>query len=164
MSAPWDLDCDHFATGAVGEPGQRVFFLQGAEGSRVVTLKCEKQQVAALSEYLTRILADLSVTTPPAAEVANLKVPLEPAFAVGTLALGYDEGEDRLVLQMQELVADEDDPQAEARWTISRPQAAAFAMRAEELMQGGRPTCQLCGRPIDPDGHTCVKTNGHLPH
>ncbi len=164
MTEPWDLECDHFATGAVGEPGQRTFFLQGAEGKRVVTLKCEKQQVGALAEYLSRILADLPGGPPEGAESPNLKVPLEPAFAVGTLALGYDEAEDRLVLQLQELVADEDDPQMAARWSVNRTLAAGFVKRADELMAGGRPSCALCGRPIDPEGHTCVKTNGHLPH
>jgi len=38
-----------FTVGAIGEPGQRVFLIQVRADSRRVTLKCEKQQVAARS-------------------------------------------------------------------------------------------------------------------
>jgi uncharacterized repeat protein (TIGR03847 family) len=82
---------------------------------------------------------------------------------VGTLALGYDQSSDRLVLQISEL-AEEGEDGSEARWEIRRDQARAFIAQAQALMKGGRPACPLCGRPLDPEGHTCVKTNGHLPH
>jgi hypothetical protein len=38
---------------------------------------------------------------------------------------------------------------------------AAFVGRAADLVAAGRPPCELCGRPKDPAGHTCIKTNGH---
>ncbi|HEX5479005.1 MAG TPA: hypothetical protein VFY79_04730 [Dehalococcoidia bacterium] len=28
-------------------------------------------------------------------------------------------------------------------------------------MAGGRPVCPLCGLPMEPGGHACVRTNGH---
>ena len=37
-----------------------------------------------------------------------------------------------------------------------------FVRRAAELVSSGRPPCTLCGRPLDPEGHVCIKTNGHL--
>ena len=46
VSASFELDApDHFTAGAVGPPGQRVFYLQAREGGTLVTLKCEKEQV-----------------------------------------------------------------------------------------------------------------------
>jgi len=39
----------HITADAVGEPGQRTFYIQARQGSRLVTLVCEKQQVAALA-------------------------------------------------------------------------------------------------------------------
>lgn len=53
---------------------------------------------------------------------------------------------------------------AKARFRLTRPQAAAFVERARSLVQAGRPSCRLCGLPIDPDGHTCPGTNGHVHH
>ena len=54
-------DVDAFTTGAVGSPGQRTFYVQIRGDGRRVTLKCEKQQVDALSQYLHRLLNDLPV-------------------------------------------------------------------------------------------------------
>jgi len=52
---------------------------------------------------------------------------------------------------------------ATARFRITRAQAARFAERARALMKAGRPTCQVCGGPIDPGGHLCPRRNGHKP-
>ena len=42
--------------------------------------------------------------------------------------------------------------------------ARAFIERTRKVVRAGRPVCPLCGRPMDPDGHACPKTNGHLKH
>ena len=56
MSLYFEFDStDAFTAGALGEPGKRTFVLQvRAEGQRI-TIKCEKEQVAALSEYLRKL-------------------------------------------------------------------------------------------------------------
>ena len=166
MSPPYDLfDCTHFTCGAVGEPGERVFFLQAGNPTRTLTLRCEKQQVAALADYFERILADLALTTsPPVSAAPFLRTPLEVDFLVGSLGIGYDNEGDRLILAIEEAVAEGEAAGLSARWAVGRTQARAFAERARLLMQGGRPLCPLCGLPVDPNGHTCPKTNGHLPH
>jgi uncharacterized repeat protein (TIGR03847 family) len=165
MSPPFDFVCEHFTAGTVGPPGQRVFYLQAGAAGSVVTLRCEKQQVGALGEHLDRILSSL----PPGpagggAIPAELIDPVEPAWIVGALALGYDEDADRLVIQIAELTEEDAEPGATARWEVRRDQARAFIARSTALLQGGRPPCPLCQRPLDPEGHTCIKTNGHLPH
>lgn len=166
MSTPYDVfECNHFTAGAVGEPGERVFFLQAGGVGRLVTLRCEKQQVVALADYFERILADLpleaSIPTPAA---PPLRTPIEPDFVIGSLGIGYDAEGDRLILALDELVPEGAPEANSAKWAISRNQAKAFAERARLLMKGGRPLCELCGLPMDADGHTCPKTNGHLPH
>jgi uncharacterized repeat protein (TIGR03847 family) len=175
MSGPASFDLnapEHFTTGTVGEPGHRVFYVQGAEGSMVVTLKLEKTQVAALAQYIAELLADL----PPVPEDdvpldIGLVEPTVAAWTVGTIGVAVDEGRDRLVVSFQELEPggdeeeddDEDDEDANlATFTITRPQAMAFVRKAAELVSSGRPPCTLCGRPLDPEGHVCIKTNGHL--
>ena len=172
MSRSFDIrDPQRFTAGAVGEPGQRVFYVQASDGTAVVTLKLEKTQVAALAQYVAELLADLPPV--PEDEVphdVDLVEPAIPEWTVGTIGVAVDEVRDRLVVTFQELALEDeeedDDPDDEdvtlATFTISRHQAMAFVRRAAQLVAAGRPPCTLCGRPLDPEGHVCIKTNGHL--
>ncbi len=38
--------------------------------------------------------------------------------------------------------------------------ARAFVRRAQSVVSAGRPPCQFCGNPMDPDGHLCPRANG----
>ena len=38
--------------------------------------------------------------------------------------------------------------------------ARGFVRRALSVVSAGRPPCQFCGNPIDPDGHLCPRANG----
>jgi uncharacterized repeat protein (TIGR03847 family) len=170
MPSPYDVvNAEHFTAGALGEPGQRVFYLQCRGDGSLVTLRCEKQQVAALAESFNRVLPDLPERRlGPLPTELELQFPVEAAFVIGGIGLGHDAEHDRVLLLFEELVlADEDEPAPEARsarWVLTREQVHAFIPRATDLVVGGRPLCPLCGRAIDADGHTCIKTNGHRPH
>jgi len=162
VSPALDLgDLDRFTVGTEGPTGRRVFLLQCESGSTVLTLKVEKQQVSVLAEYLGRLLADLEQ---PGAlpEELDLLEPADPHWVVGTLGVSYDETSDRIVLVAEELVAEDEEGDV-ARFTVTREQAAAFAVRATLLVEAGRPPCPLCGLPLDPTGHQCPRTNGHRP-
>jgi uncharacterized repeat protein (TIGR03847 family) len=173
MSESFQLDGpEHFTTGTVGRPGQRTFYLQAREGRTLITLKCEKEQIVALAEYLSGLLARLPGRAVPAAEKAELLQPIESAWDVGSLGVGYDGDSDRIVVVANERATeDEDDEEttaarelASARFAISRAQAAAFVERARLLQKAGRPTCPMCGEPKDPAGHVCPRSNGHVIH
>jgi len=157
----------------VGPPGQRVFYLQSRDGDRLITLKVEKEHVRALAEYLGGLLARVKGASGAARGATELIEPLDTAWDVGSLAVGYDESQDRVVVEASELIepAEEEEgapaPEpapAMARFRITRAQAAAFVERANELMKGGRPTCPVCSRPMDPEGHVCPRANGHVKH
>lgn len=192
MAASYDFEApDFFTTGTVGQPGRRVFYLQAREKGEVVTLKLEKEQVGALAEYLAKLLTDLPKPGPLPSDMALLE-PVAEAWVVGSLGVAYDEGADRILIVAEELTEgdqdedEEDDAEesgeeaeeaeaataeatespdtAKARFRLTRPQAAAFVERARALVQSGRPICRTCGLPIDPDGHPCPGTNGHLKH
>ncbi len=62
-----------------------------------------------------------------------------------------------------ELESDEVVTGSEARFALTREQAAALAIRGTALVEAGRPPCPLCGFPLDPRGHACPRTNGHEP-
>jgi len=162
---------DHFTAGAVGQPGQRVFYNQGRERRSLVTLKCEKEQVSALAEYLSGLIAKLPTgAVEGEAGKSALLEPVEPVWAAGSIGVGYDEAIGRIVVVAHEQVEEEEegDPPAPepatARFAITRAQATAFVERARTLVKAGRATCSMCGEPKDPAGHVCPRANGHVVH
>ena len=173
MSESFELDApDHFTAGAVGQPGERVFYLQGRQGRRLVTLKCEKEHVSALAEYLAGLLVKLGARETAPSDTALLE-PIEPVWDVGAIAIGYDEPSDRILVVANEMVEEEVEPAttaeetpepsgASARFLLTRAQAAAFVDRGRALVKSGRPTCPMCGQPRNPDGHVCPRSNGHV--
>lgn len=175
MATHFTFDFERVSTivaDAVGQPGQRTFFLQARQGSQVATLVMEKQQVAALAASILQLLEELEEKNPELMSVEateenlHLEEPLNPAFRVGQMGLGYDESQDMMVLVAQALIADEEEVQASndvprARFYATREQMRALSEHALEAVAAGRPDCPLCGRPIDPEGHFCPRTNGH---
>lgn len=152
-----------FTAGAVGEPGARTFYLQAAEAGQVVSLKCEKQQVGALAEYLATLLGDLPpIETTLDPGLLDLATPVLAEWTAGSMGVAYDEDDRRFVIVIDELVADDEtETPGVARFRITAEQVAAFVPHAERLVGSGRPPCPLCGRPMNPDGHACPRSNGH---
>ena len=70
-------EVDAFTVGAIGQPGQRTFLLQARRGTTRVTVKCEKQQAAAIADYLRKVMSDLPSPAdqplPAAMELAELR-------------------------------------------------------------------------------------------
>jgi uncharacterized repeat protein (TIGR03847 family) len=163
---PDELDLpsvDAITVGTVGEPGQRVFYVQIWTAGRIVSLKLEKQQIAALSIAVAELLADLPPTEPNVAP--TIIDPGEPDWIVGSMALtAYDEDERCAFLVLHELVREEDEVGARARLGLTLPQLASLVSLGEESVEGGRLPCPLCGLPMDPNGHSCPKTNGSAKH
>jgi uncharacterized repeat protein (TIGR03847 family) len=179
---------DRFVAGTVGQPGNRTFFLQAREGSRVVSVSLEKVQVAALAERLGRLLFELDQrgildleSSPATADVAPLDEPLAEAFRAGTLTLGWDGGRERVLIEARaqsqddeeaeesedvEAFAVDDDPDGPdvMRVHLTSAVARAFVERALRVVRSGRPPCPLCGNPLDPQGHICPRRNGQYVH
>jgi uncharacterized repeat protein (TIGR03847 family) len=178
---------ERFVAGTVGQPGERTFFLQARDGSRVVSVVLEKVQVAVLADRLGELLSELerrgvAATTPAVAlpedtatadDTGPLDEPLNEAFRAGSLTLGWD-GDDELVLvearaqseDGEEIDPDEDDDADEdgpdlLRVRMSADAARSFVARAARIVASGRLPCPLCGAPLDPQGHICPRRNGH---
>ncbi|MGH1489073.1 MAG: DUF3090 family protein [Acidimicrobiales bacterium] len=161
----------HFTAGALGEPGDRTFYLQVGDESTMVTVKLEKQQVKALAQFLRGVLDDLpSAATPVTAP--QLVSPTVPEWTVGQIAVGVDEADAEVVLVIEELMPEEDNEFEEElgllsdepdggkiRAHIDVSHAVGFITMSDELMTKGRPPCKLCGQPLDPAGHACPRLN-----
>jgi uncharacterized repeat protein (TIGR03847 family) len=151
---------------AIGEPGKRVFRIRARGGEQTASLWLEKQQLQALSLAIRQVLEQASHSAEPgpgaspAIPIADF--PLEPSldFRVGRLALGWDERSQRVILQAYPLEADEDEAAAFS-CLVAADHAIAFCDVADAAVAGGRPTCVLCGEPVDAGGHACIRANGH---
>jgi len=182
VSEHLDLDApDQFTVGTTGPVGARVFLLHASQGATTLTVKVEKQQVAVVASYLARIVRELG-RPGHLPDDLDFDTDVEPAWVVRTIGVSYDEAADRLVVVLEESAEADEDEDDElglgldldldkltagegmaARVAVSREQAAAFAIRATQLVEAGRPPCPLCGLPLDPAGHDCPRTNGHRP-
>lgn len=161
-----------FTADYIGEPGNRAFFLQARSRHGTYSFALEKQQVALLAEKLRELLLlidpdDTAKGTTAARDPAlSLQEPVEPEWRVGTMGLAYEESDDRVVVLAQPVDADEEEADLEdedegIRILLRRDQARAFVLHASAVVEEGRPTCQLCGLPMDPSGHACPASNGH---
>lgn len=108
---------DSIAAGAIGEPGQRAFYIQAEKDGQVLSVLVEKQQVAMLAERVQMLLDQVVVQsperpdvpvplTPDAGELRGDPVPLFRAVAIG---IGFDSARQLVVLELHERPIDEDD-------------------------------------------------------
>jgi uncharacterized repeat protein (TIGR03847 family) len=160
--SPFDLPSpDVFTAGTVGPPGQRVFYLQTRDDQLVVSVRCEKQQVAALADYFDGLLDDLE-PAPYGLAGGDLRLaePVQEIWTVGAIGVAYDEPADRIVVVLEELTDDDEaEDGASVKVRLNRAQVAAFVSHARQLVEAGRPPCRFCGLPVDPDGHPCPRMN-----
>ncbi|NLT29037.1 MAG: DUF3090 domain-containing protein [Propionibacterium sp.] len=180
---------DRFVAGTIGEPGERMFFLQARQANRVTTVLCEKEQVVVLAEHIEKVLneiqrraggPDAGSLEPPVVDNDPLDIPVVEEFRVGTMTIAYDADEDRLVIEMfsTEHVDEMDEPDPFADETeiarheaesaaaafvvrITKGRARDFVARAQAVVSAGRPPCPFCAQPLDPAGHVCPRANGY---
>ncbi|MHA7140649.1 DUF3090 domain-containing protein [Arthrobacter sp. Sr33] len=173
---------DRVVVGTIGAPGSRTFYLQVRAGAQIVSIALEKQQSAQLAEKIDEILDQLITlegnpfsipASTPIELVDNDQLePVEEQFRTGALTLGWDPSTVQLVIEAYPIteIDTEDDGDAvdesigeegvevSEMLLVRMPvgTARAFAKRTREIVDAGRPTCPLCGEPVDIDGHTCT--------
>lgn len=133
---------DSFVCGAIGQPGQRTFFIQAAKGDRVVSVALEKAQVAVLAERVATLLLALrqsgvTIDDEPLGPPPDLGEPIVEQFRVGTLTLGWNADRGRVVIEARELGADEEDDENLEEQEATAPYAAPGPPVASDLSEGG---------------------------
>lgn len=176
MHFEYDINpVNHIIADAMGEPGKRTFFIQGSNGSQLVSLVLDKEEVANLALSVLQLLEELDNKSDTPSEESSTKRflspehPIEPAFRIGQLIIGYDEDEDMVWLIAKAMVVTdsgvirdpEDDDIPAARFVATRSQMRAMSEHALDVVAQGRPICPLCNRPIDRSGHFCPRTDGN---
>ncbi|HUV10451.1 MAG TPA: DUF3090 family protein [Acidimicrobiia bacterium] len=175
------FDTESVATGAVGEPGARAFYLQARNSDAQLTVLVEKEQIALLAKEAGVFLDRLSEDYPEDSsaipvERAELREPTVPLFRARLIGLGFDPDRGLVLIELREHAStdddnDDDDPSGAepeaageeagyvARIYASRPQVRALIELGDTVVAAGRPPCPLCGMPMDPAGHRCPRWN-----
>jgi uncharacterized repeat protein (TIGR03847 family) len=154
---------DRITADAVGEPGDRTFYIQARKGPDLVTVIVEKQQVQLLSSSILEILSRSGLETGqgPPEEQMQLEQPVDPLWRAGRLSIGYLEERGMLLLEIEELLPEDEDRDADKlRLWASPEQMLSLSRHSALVVARGRPTCQFCGNPLDPEGHVCPAMNG----
>jgi uncharacterized repeat protein (TIGR03847 family) len=170
---------DRITTGAIGEPGQRIFMLQAARGLTQQTWILEKEQVIAMGRGSYELLGQigqhemtrellgkgpLAASSSEFSEAMALQ-PDEPAFRIDpdSMTMRYDEERNLIEFSFSELVADEEGDASTVQLWVTPRQLAALGVQGMKVVAQGRPICPLCGHPIGPEGHKCPSSNGQNP-
>ena len=163
----------HITSDAIGQPGQRVFYIQGWREADIqpVTIIIEKVQLQTLATGLEQMLSEITRQNPALtvlsaqydADKMHISPPVDPLFRAGEMGLGYDAEQDMIVILVREIVVEDGDPEEASvvRFWCTRQQAGGLAAWSTEVVQRGRPICPQCGQPMEPEGHFCPKKNGH---
>ena len=163
----------HITVDAIGQPGERVFYLRGENTSQAITLLVEKFQIQTLALAIENLMSELREKMPDLIDASPdyeeeemiLEPPLDPLFRVGELSLGYDPGQDFMILIAKEVPLDpekeDEDSLSEIRFWCTRSQLWAMARWGIELASRGRPVWPSTGEPILPPGEFSPKNNGH---
>lgn len=175
-------DPQRFVAGTVGQPGERVFYLQARSDAQLVTVAVEKEQVSILAERLDDLLDELSDSVgagvipdaaPGLTDVDPLDAPIDEEFRVGAMAIGWDPDTERVIIETHAVseietdvpdIGDDDDDEQYGdtlRVRLTGEQARSFVARARAVVSAGRPPCPFCSLPLDPSGHICPRANGY---
>ncbi|UQX86636.1 DUF3090 family protein [Jatrophihabitans telluris] len=167
-----------FVVGTVGQPGERVFFLQASDDTRTVSVALEKSQVTILTERLEQLLEEVAtrsgIPVPEAVDVdaEPLENPIDEEFRVAAMGLAYDTESGMIIIEAQApaestetaeatLLEDTEEGPDALRVRLAHQAAFEFAERAKRVVAAGRPPCPLCNEPMDPNGHVCPRQNGY---
>lgn len=171
---------DRVVIGTIGQPGERAFYLQVREGTRLCSVLLEKQQAAVLADAIEEILTesmllqDISAAV-VGADVRPLDVPLTEEFRVMRLTLSWQPMDRRIRLEAMSTeeptdtdevddnlaMSAEQEPVQVLSVAISPEYAQEFMRRTRAVVAAGRRACPVCERPLDPSGHVCPRANGY---
>jgi uncharacterized repeat protein (TIGR03847 family) len=164
-----------FIVSAIGDPGERQFFIQVKSDDGINSVTLEKSQVIALTQRFEELIRELRrgklATTADLSDASviddlPMELPIDEDFRVGVISITWEN--DLVVVNIQAISQDDDlildDLESGPDLLIATlriNQVKGFCARATTIVSAGRPACPFCGLPIDPLGHLCPRANGY---
>lgn len=160
----------HVSAEAIGQPGQRRFRLRVmSQDLESASLWLEKEQLSSLGDAIETVLSgeNYHYSVPPlddfeAEPVFPLATSVE--MQIGQLSMGVNRETRRIVLIATDR-AEADEPESSTvSFEFDYRRGYELRQQVTNVVAAGRPPCPLCTAPMAPEGHVCVRTNGHNPH
>jgi len=165
---------DFASAGAIGDPGNRTFMIQGFQGNDRVAVLVERQQVELLStqsiEFLDSLVYEFpneEYATPIEFDKASEVYEISPTFKARSMGLIFNPDTLLVTLELRDQPLDKDDEVIDyyredervIKLTMTRSQLRAMAVKGKEAVEDGVETCLLCQSPIELEGHNCPRLN-----
>lgn len=160
----------YIAAEAIGQPGQRRFRLRTMnEAGETASLWLEKEQLNALGDAIETVLnaegyrymgLPLDDIEPP--PVLPLDSSIE--MRVAQLSMGVNHETQQMVLIAANGIEADDPDTTTLNFEFDYRRGHELQRQIVDVVAAGRPPCPLCTAPMDPEGHVCVRSNGHNPH
>ena len=155
------INISHFVPETFGKPGQRTFRINIVSESSDAKLWLEKQQL----EELCLTIIQTDEYTKKETLIGTGKVPKDITqsqliyldFKVLKLAFGFNAESSLFIIEAYEL----DNETPTVRIWVTKKSALSFANKGLKIVSEGRASCELCKKPMDPEGHHCERKNGH---
>ncbi|MFC1953305.1 DUF3090 family protein [Chloroflexota bacterium] len=151
---------------AMGAPGKRTFFLMMGHKDEWIRVWLEKEHVQVIVLAIEQLLEKLSQEYPDFlhreekmsfSDDVSSRLPIAE-LEVDQITLGFDR--ERVTLNLLVHPAGpQGAEQAEVSCRATLAQVKNISDQAKSICAAGRPRCEICGRPIDPTGHTCPGRN-----
>lgn len=164
-------ETESLAAGAIGRPGERVFYVQAEQRGMRISILLEKQQVEMLAAESGAFLDRLDEEFPEAGgetawplQRSIVEEPAVPLFRARTIGIGFEPERQRVLIELQENFPDGDEVLEEPEGFIVRIYATRAQVRAMSVFGAaavgqGRPPCPLCTFPMNLDSHICPRWN-----
>jgi uncharacterized repeat protein (TIGR03847 family) len=150
---------------AIGQPGNRRFRLMVRSTGQTAAIWMEKQQLQGIGEWFEESVKKLDEETGdnlPDVEPTPFGAIFDVEVQVLQVALGFQEDGGLFILQVFDDQSSVEEPAFYCR--LTRGQCRVLSRKIASVVSAGRAICPLCGRPIEPEGHVCPRSNGHGPH
>lgn len=169
---------DSITPEAVGTPGQRTFKITATSGRGQAIVWMEKEQLFQIGISIKQFTSTRPSARNPAPFITGpaARGPVQIEFKAGDMSLRHDAASDVFTLLVSNVSEDDEDAgqgaeagrgeeekakAVEVLASFTRAVAEKLADRSLEVVAAGRRPCPLCGGPMDPGGHFCVRKNGH---
>ena len=147
---------------SIGEPGQRRFRLLVRAASQSASIWMEKQQLAGIGSWFNEVIEKLDREQPasePDVEPLPFDNVFDLEFRASQIGLGYAEEDGLFAIHAFDEAGAAGPPAF--RCLVNRGQSRVLSRKISAVVAGGRPTCPLCGTPMETSGHVCPRSNGH---
>ena len=152
---------DKIVPSADGDPGERTFLLQleGIDGTARLWLEKEQLlELAQVSEHMYDMFNETSNLDTHTQETSSINLEhTDFECQIGRFSLYHNPEQDLFVIEADEISYGERSGKA-IEFLISLSQLSNLSSQAFMICAAGRPYCDLCGLPMDPDFHICPRS------